>query len=68
MPTLWLRQKPGTDVAVLNGMMNVIIPKGLYAKEYVENRTEGFEALKKTVAEIHARVLSRRSPASRRRT
>jgi formate dehydrogenase major subunit len=48
--TLWLRQKPGTDVAVLNGMMNIIITEGIYAKEYVENRTEGFEALKKTVA------------------
>ena len=47
--TLWLRQKPGTDVAVLNGMMNIIIAEGIYAKEYVENRTEGFEALKKTV-------------------
>jgi formate dehydrogenase major subunit len=47
---LWLRQKPGTDVAVLNGMMNVIIAEGIYAKEYVENRTEGFDALKKIVA------------------
>jgi formate dehydrogenase major subunit len=46
---LWLRQKPGTDVAVLNGLMNIIIAEGIYAKEYVENRTEGFEALRKTV-------------------
>ena len=48
--TLWLRQKPGTDVAVFNGMMNVIISEGLTAKEYVENRTEGFDALKAVVA------------------
>lgn len=48
--TLWLRQKPGTDVAVLNGLMNVILAEGIFAKEYVENRTEGFEALQKTVA------------------
>ncbi len=48
--TLWLRQKPGTDVAVLNGLMNVIIAEDIYAKEYVENRTEGFEALNKAVA------------------
>ena len=48
--TIWLRQKPGTDVAVLNGLMNVIIAEGIFAKEYVENRTEGFEALQKTVA------------------
>jgi formate dehydrogenase major subunit len=47
--TIWLRQRPGTDVALLNGMMNVIIAEGLYDKEYVENRTEGFEAMKKVV-------------------
>jgi formate dehydrogenase major subunit len=42
---IWLRQKPGTDVAVLNGLMNIIIAEGLYAKEYVAERTEGFDAL-----------------------
>jgi len=47
--TLWLRHRPGTDVALLNSMMNVIISEGLYAKEYVETRTEGFEAMKKVV-------------------
>ncbi len=47
---IWLRQKPGTDVAVFNGMMNVIIAENLYAKEYVTERTEGFEALKAVVA------------------
>ena len=43
---IWLRQKPGTDVAVLNGLMNVIIKENLYARDYVAHRTEGFEALK----------------------
>ena len=47
---IWLRQKPGTDVAVFNGLMNVIIAEGLYAKEYVAERTEGFDALKAAVA------------------
>ena len=47
--TIWLRQKPGSDVAVLNGLMNVIISESLYAKEYVETRTEGFDVLKKVV-------------------
>ncbi len=46
-----LRQRPGTDVAWINGMMNVIIGEGLYDKEFVENFTEGFEELKKLVAE-----------------
>lgn len=47
---VWLRQKPGSDVAWLNGMMNVIITEELYDKKYVEERTEDFDALKKTVA------------------
>ncbi len=47
--TLFLRQKPGTDVAWINGMMNTIIAEGLYAKEYVEKRTEGFEEVRKVV-------------------
>jgi len=46
---IWLRPKPGTNVVVLNGLMNVIINEDLYAKEYVKTRTEGFEAMKDTV-------------------
>ncbi len=45
----WLRPNLGTDVAWINGMMNVIIKENLYAKDYVQNRTEGFDELKKTV-------------------
>ncbi len=47
---LWLRQRPGTDVAVINGLMHIIIRDNLYAQEYVAERTENFEALKETVA------------------
>ena len=45
----WLRQNLGTDVAWINGLMHVIIKENLYAKEYVERRTEGFDEVKKTV-------------------
>lgn len=47
--TLWLRQKLGTDVAWINGMMNVIIKEGLYDEKYVQSRTVGFDDLKKAV-------------------
>lgn len=46
---VWLRQKPGSDVAWLNGMMHVIIREGLYDKAFVAERTEDFDALAKTV-------------------
>ena len=47
---IWLRQQPGTDVAVINGLMNVILAEGLEDKPYIAERTEGFDALKAMVA------------------
>ncbi len=40
---LWLRPYPGTDVALLNGLAKVILDEGLLDREFVANRTEGFE-------------------------
>jgi anaerobic selenocysteine-containing dehydrogenase len=28
---LWLRQRPGTDIAVINGLMHVIISENLHS-------------------------------------
>ncbi len=50
----WLRQKLGTDVAWINGMMNVIINENIYDSAFVEKRTEGFEELKERVREYSA--------------
>ena len=49
--SLYMMHKPGSDVALLNGMMNVIIAEGLEDKEFIAERTEGFESLKETVAD-----------------
>jgi formate dehydrogenase major subunit len=46
---IWLRQKPGTDVALINGLMNVIIEEGRVAERYVNERTENVEGLKEAV-------------------
>src|SRR5512137_1945836 len=43
---LHLKQNIGTDVAVLNGLMNIIIEEDLQDKAFVESRTEGFDELK----------------------
>ena len=48
--TLWLRQRPGTDIAVFNGLMNLIIQENLHDQAYIAERTENFEALRETVA------------------
>jgi formate dehydrogenase alpha subunit len=49
MSTVHLRQKPGTDVALLNAMMHVIIEENLHNKKFIQERTEGFEQLAETV-------------------
>jgi formate dehydrogenase alpha subunit len=45
-----VRWKNGTDVAFLNGIMNVIIAEGLEDKEFIKTRTENYTELKKVVA------------------
>jgi len=56
---LHLRQNIGTDVAVLNGLMNIIIEEDLYDKAFVEERTEGFDTLKSVVSRYTPRVVER---------
>jgi formate dehydrogenase alpha subunit len=47
--TLWLPEKPGTDVPVFSAMAHVIIKENLYNKEFVQERTEGFDEFVKSV-------------------
>ena len=46
---LYLRPWPGTDVAWLNGLMNIIISEGLEDRTFIEERTEGYEELREVV-------------------
>ncbi len=39
---LWLRQNPGTDVAVFQAMAHVVVKEKLYDEDFIQNRTEGF--------------------------
>ncbi|GAW94183.1 formate dehydrogenase alpha subunit [Calderihabitans maritimus] len=47
---IWLRQKPGTDLALINGLLHVIVEEKLYDEEFIRTRTEGFDEVKKVVA------------------
>ena len=42
--------KVGSDIALLNALMHVLIRDNLYDREFVASRTENFEALKQCVA------------------
>ena len=44
--SLWLQHRPGTDVALLNSIMHVIVKENLIDKKFIEERTEGFESFK----------------------
>jgi len=47
--TLHLRQRPGTDVALINGLMYIILQKGWEDKKFIAERTEGFDEFKAVV-------------------
>ena len=50
--THMLQFKNGTDVAMLNAMLNVIVTEGLWDKQYVQTYTEGFPALAEHVKDF----------------
>jgi predicted molibdopterin-dependent oxidoreductase YjgC len=47
--TLHLRQRPGTDIALLNGLMQIILVKGWEDKAFIAERCEGFDEFRATV-------------------
>ena len=54
--TLHLRHRPGTDVALINGLMNIILEKGWEDKSFIAERTEGFEEFKAVVDQYPADI------------
>ncbi|MHC4168265.1 MAG: molybdopterin-dependent oxidoreductase, partial [Planctomycetota bacterium] len=49
---LHMQQQPGSDVALINAMMNVILEEGLHDKDFIEQRTEGFEEILDALKEM----------------
>lgn len=47
---LHLKHRPGSDIALLNSLMHVLIAEDLYDKQFVLSRTEGFDGLESVVA------------------
>ena len=48
---VWLNLKPGSNIALLNGMVRVILENGWENKEFIAERTENIDELKAKVAE-----------------
>lgn len=49
LATLYLPIRPGTDIALINGMMHVILREGWHDQEFIQEQTEGFEEFRKVV-------------------
>ena len=54
----FLQLRPGTDVLLLNAMMNVIINEGLQNKKFIDEHTNGFESILETVKEYSPEKVS----------
>jgi formate dehydrogenase alpha subunit len=48
---VWLNLRPGSNIAMLNGLVNVILQNGWENRDFIAKRTEGFEELKAKVSE-----------------
>jgi predicted molibdopterin-dependent oxidoreductase YjgC len=56
--TLHLQHKSGTDIALLNGLMHIILEKGWEDSSFIDERTEGFEEFKATVEKYNPQLVS----------
>ena len=54
---LWLRPLPGTDIAWINGLIRLLIEKGIQSKEFIGAKAEGFESLRSSVQKFSAEVV-----------
>jgi len=46
---IWLRLYPGTDIALINGIMRVIIEQNLMDTAFIEERCEDYEAFRASI-------------------
>ena len=55
--TLHLKQRPGSDIALINGIMQILLASGWHDRQFIEDRCEGFDEFRAAVlAYTHERV------------
>jgi len=52
MLAVWLQHSPGTDVALLMGMMRIVVDEGLHDRAFIEARCENFDEFKKSLQDF----------------
>lgn len=53
-----LQFRPGTDVAMLNAIMNVIVEEELYDRQYIDGYTENWDAMKEHLKQFSPESMS----------
>jgi formate dehydrogenase alpha subunit len=56
---IWMRLRPGTDIALINGIMNIILAKGWEDRKFIEERVEGFEQFEENLKKFPPEVVSK---------
>ncbi|MGB2854004.1 MAG: formate dehydrogenase subunit alpha, partial [Dehalococcoidia bacterium] len=59
MAHIWLRHRPGTDVALIMGMARVIVDEGLLDRAFIEERCENFDEFKDSLKDFDLDRVSR---------
>ena len=64
---LFIQNRPGSDVALLMGMMRVIVDEGLHDAKYIEARCENFESFREALAQYDDALVEAKTgvPAAR---
>lgn len=55
---LWLQIRPGTDAALVNGMINIIISEGWSDQAFIEERCENYDELWRVVQKYTPEMVS----------
>jgi len=56
--TLHLRHRPGTDIPLINGLMNIILQHGWEDREFIATRTEGFDEMKRVIDQFPPEIVA----------
>lgn len=56
--TIYAPIKPGSNLAFINGILNVIVTENLLNKEFIDNLTEGYEEFKASIEKYTPEVVS----------
>lgn len=59
MAEIWLPLNSGTDAALINGLMHIIVKENWHDKEFIESRCTGFDQVKDVIEKYPPEVVSR---------